>query len=212
MALCDSGRGMTVLLLFCVGASVGAVLARKTAFRGMHVTALLCGAAYAVMAAQFGPTAECARFCILFALLTAAALADLHTMEIPDSVPFAAVCVFFLFLPFEKDVCDALLHGLVGMLPIGGGMLLLSWCADRWTGYETLGGGDIKLFAVLGLYFGLAGGMLAIALSCGFGLLACAALRIHKNEPLPFAPFIALGAFVTAIAGEDFTRMALYAH
>ncbi len=203
---------MTILLLFCVGAGIGAFLARKAAFHGMYVTALLCGAAYAVTAVQFGLTVQCVRFCILFALLTAASLADLRTMEIPDSVPFAAVCVFFLFLPFEKDVCDALLHGLVGMLPIGGGMLLLSWCADRWTGYETLGGGDIKLFAVLGLYFGFAGGMLAIALSCGCGLFACVALRIHKNEPLPFAPFIALGAFVTAIAGEDFARMALYAY
>ena len=59
---------------------------------------------------------------------------------------------------------------------------------------ESLGGGDIKLFAVMGLYLGLAASMFALLLACILGL-AFAAVRKKYREgsgaQIPFGPAIA---------------------
>ena len=55
----------------------------------------------------------------------------------------------------------------------------MSLIMDRVLKKESLGGGDIKLFAVIGLYLGLVGTLFALMLACVLGLMM--ALR---SEPI----------------------------
>ena len=72
-------------------------------------------------------------------------------------------------------------------------MLVLSLLFDRLTGKESLGGGDIKLFFMTGLYLGSAWEILFyLILSCLLGL-GFATLR--KTQKLPFGPSIAAACF-----------------
>ena len=65
---------------------------------------------------------------------------------------------------------------------------------DRLLGRDTLGGGDIKLLAVVGLYLGPVGSLFALVLACVIGL-ACHALRRGKGgQAFPFGPSIAVAA------------------
>ena len=78
--------------------------------------------------------------------------------------------------------------------------LLVVWIFYLIKGQIGLGGGDIKLFGVLGIFFGPLGVMQIIFLSCFAGALIGGTLillkKIDKNYPMPFGPFIILIAFI----------------
>ena len=83
-------------------------------------------------------------------------------------------------------------------------MLLLSLLFYRLTGKESLGGGDIKLFFMTGLYLNSAWELLFyLILSCLLGL-GFAALR--RSQRLPFGPSIAAACFIMTLYGTVITR------
>ena len=76
-------------------------------------------------------------------------------------------------------------------------------------GREAMGGGDLKLLFVTGLFFGWKGNLFCLILACIFGIvfgLLAAGRGGEKGAPIPWGPSIALGAWVTALAGEPFIR------
>lgn len=98
---------------------------------------------------------------------------------------------------------QALLHSLGGGLAIGGGLLVLSVIFDKVTGKEGLGGGDVKLFFVAGIYLGALGGLLCVMVSCVLGLLFAAA---GKKKKIPFGPAISAALLLTLFFGEPIIR------
>lgn len=198
------------IVSFVIGALCGGVL---SAFilddsRAAMKTAAVCGIGFALTAQKYGISAYTIRMWSLMALTAAAALCDLLNSEIPDLIPALAVVFYAARLPFEvgfdgERLGDAAARGVAGAVLIGGGMLLLSLCVDKASGRDTLGGGDIKLLAAVGLHLGAAKGMIALIAACVSGLIRCAARGIGDGDQLPFAPSIAFGVFLTAAAGCD---------
>ncbi len=71
---------------------------------------------------------------------------------------------------------------------------------------ESLGGGDIKLFALLGLYFGFVETLFLIFLSCVTGLVFAVIYNTRRGEgdgAFPFGPAIAAAAYVMLICGKE---------
>lgn len=93
-----------------------------------------------------------------------------------------------------------LLQGLLGGVVIGGGMLLISLVFDKVTGKESLGGGDVKLFFIAGLFLGAANGLLCIILSCIIGLIFAG---IFRKQRIPFGPSISAAVFLCALFGSQ---------
>lgn len=93
-----------------------------------------------------------------------------------------------------------LLCSLLGALLFGGGMLLLTLLFDHFTGKEGMGGGDIKLFFVCGLYVKPGCILLLLLLSCFLGLMLTALLR---KKRIPFGPSIAAAAMLTVFWGPE---------
>ena len=79
----------------------------------------------------------------------------------------------------------------------GIGFLALSLIMDRVLKKESLGGGDIKLFFVSGLYLGVIGGMFAVVLAALLGLVFA-----KGKEKIPFGPFISVATWCMLILGE----------
>ena len=75
---------------------------------------------------------------------------------------------------------------------------------DKLLGKESLGGGDVKLFAVVGLYLGFAGTLFAVLLSCVLGLLFALwqGKRGEKGKAIPFGPSISLAAAFMLLYGQ----------
>ena len=82
-------------------------------------------------------------------------------------------------------------------------MLAISLLFDFVMKKESLGGGDIKLFFMTGLYLGLGIGISNLLLSCLAGLLMSAVLKKRK---IPFGPAISLATFVSIMFGPTVIR------
>jgi len=167
-------------------------LLTELAFAGLTVACLL----------RFDLTPVALRNWIFIGCLFCLALVDLESFEIPDGCLLVAAGAWILALPFDADWKKTLIRGLVAAAVFGGGMLLLSLVMDRALKKDTLGGGDIKLFAVCGLYLGIAGTLFAVILACVLGLLLGALRKTKKGEPIPFGPAIALSAALVLLFGS----------
>ena len=146
----------------------------------------------------------CLRYWILLCCLFCLSLTDLECMIIPDVCLIIAAAVWVIFLPLTGMGWPAVRGGLLAGLIFGGGLLGLSLLMDRILKRDSLGGGDIKLFAVLGLYLGIVGTLFMTVLACLLGLLF-AVLRRGRgggSEPFPFGPAIAAAGTVMLLCGE----------
>ena len=73
-----------------------------------------------------------------------------------------------------------------------------------------MGGGDIKLFAMTGLFLGVKGGLLTILLSVYvgaiYGIITIIYSKIKKqeyNSMIPYGPFISVGALIVVLCGTN---------
>lgn len=151
---------------------------------------------------RFDLTVLCLRNYVFLCCLFLLTLTDLDAMIIPDGCHVASVLAWAAALPFAFPGWGSVGLSLLSALAFGGGLLLVSLAMDKLLGRDSLGGGDIKLFAVVGLYLGLAGTLFALLIACVIGLALHAALRQRGGErAFPFGPSIALSAAVMLLYG-----------
>ncbi|MBU5444986.1 A24 family peptidase [Paenibacillus sp. MSJ-34] len=159
-------------------------------------TALL----FAVMPALIGWSYELLVAWTLISLLVVICITDLRYMLIPDKV-LLVFAILFLVLRIVFP-----LHPWWNMFVGAGlGFALLFVIAVASKG--GMGGGDMKLFAVLGLVLGWKGILLAFFFSTLYGTLIGAVGimlgKVRRGRPMPFGPFIALGAMTAYLWGEE---------
>ncbi|MBR1560146.1 MAG: prepilin peptidase [Clostridia bacterium] len=168
----------------------------------------LCFAALTVMCLlRFGLTPLCLRNFLFLCCLFLLTLTDLEDMTIPDGCHIAAIAIWVIFLPFTfKGWRDVLMSVLAAFI-YGGGLLLVSLIMDKVLGRDSLGGGDIKLFFVIGLYLGIVGTLFALVLACVLGLAFNAILnRKDGGRAFPFGPSIAAAAALMLLYGEPLIK------
>ena len=146
------------------------------------------------------------------ALLAVASAIDIESRRIPNVLVAACalVRVAYLCWLWAAGVAEAgsfVLQSCFGAVVVGAGLLLVSSLAASLSGRNGLGGGDIKLLAVAGLYFEATGGLVVVAVACllalcGQLLTAFGASRGREllSQTFPFAPFIALACVIVMLA------------
>lgn len=140
---------------------------------------------------------------LLVAFLMVVSFIDLEHLRIPDVLTLGSFAVFALWqllLPWQSHSSAAL--GAV----VGWGLLFAIAVVSR----GGMGGGDIKLAAVLGLYLGFPGILLALGLAfilgAAVGLLLVISGVKGRKDPIPFGPFLAFGSLVVILWGENILR------
>jgi len=167
------------------------------------LTELVCGAVYGTLAWRYGFSVETLRLLLLFSLLLAISLVDLEDGWVPDRFLIVGAVGYLLLLILEPEPMKALSRGLIGAAVIFFPLLFLVLAADKLLGRESMGGGDLKLFALLGLYFGWKLGLLLLILSCVTGLVFAAVMgKARPGKPFPFVPAMTAAAWLTAMWGE----------
>jgi prepilin signal peptidase PulO-like enzyme (type II secretory pathway) len=82
-------------------------------------------------------------------------------------------------------------------------VLLLSLIMDKVLKKDTMGGGDIKLLFVIGLYLTLPECLLMVMLSCVIGIVMAAILmRVDSETAFPFGPALSIAAVLTMLVGS----------
>lgn len=152
---------------------------------------------------KFGPTPEFVSAALLVSMLVAITGIDLQHQIIPDVISLPGVVAGFLAnlatgrVPWMESAIGIIVGGgtfLVIILASGGGM----------------GGGDMKLGAMLGAFLGWKVVLLTIFIAVVLGgalavALIASGLRGRK-DPIPFGPFLATGGAVSLFWGERVVR------
>lgn len=161
------------------------------------VVELVTGVLLVLVWLQYGFTWAFLRCAILLSLLVAAAVIDLQHKIIPDKLNLAGL---LLGVPFLLISREAFFSGAAGFLA-GGGLLLLIAVVSK----GGMGGGDIKLAAVMGLYLGWKYLLLALFLAFvaggAVGILMILLRLKGRKDAVPFGPCLALGAVAAVLAG-----------
>lgn len=104
-------------------------------------------------------------------------------------------------IPFGLTLGD----GLVGALVLGGGSLAASIAFEHLAQRPSMGGGDIKLLAVVGLFLGWERGLWCLFAACLIVLVMQAVSRVREGgkgigpQTFPFAPAILVGVVIASI-------------
>ncbi|PYM27612.1 MAG: prepilin peptidase [Candidatus Rokuibacteriota bacterium] len=166
------------------------------------------GALFGAAALAFGPTLDAAVASALLAALVAITLIDLERQIIPDAISLPGILAGLLANLATGRV--SWLDSVLGIV-VGGGVFLAIAVVGSWlAGQDAMGGGDIKLAAMLGAFLGWKVLLLSLFVSAiGGGILAAllmgSGLRGRK-DPLPFGPFLAAGGAVGLFWGERMVR------
>ena len=164
---------------------------------------LISGAVFVTLLLRYDISLQTLEGWLLACVLLACAFADLEGYIIPDRFIAAGIVLFAVTLLIEPEPFRRLADGLLGGVGVGGGLLLLSLYMDKRMKRETLGGGDIKLLFLTGLFFGWKGNLLCLTLACVAGIVWGLAGK-RRGEAIPWGPSIAVGAWITALAGQMF--------
>lgn len=154
---------------------------------------------------RFGPTLA---FLVLFLFCSALVVItfiDLEHQIIPDEISLPGIVIGFIcsfFLPGHSW-----LNSLLGIL-LGGGSLLLVAYAYQWlTGKEGMGGGDIKLLAMMGAFLGWKSILFIIFASSLVGsVIGITMMLVQKKDSklaIPFGPYLAFGAVLYIFYGRQ---------
>lgn len=151
---------------------------------------------------RFGLTWDAVSALVLVSCLFTLSLVDLDIQIIPDRFLLIPALIRLVQLAFERSILPGLLPALI----FGGGLLALSLVMDKILKKDSMGGGDIKLMAVLGLFFTIPECLLLLVLACVAGILIASMLmKLETDTPFPFGPALSLAAWLTLLFGETIT-------
>jgi leader peptidase (prepilin peptidase) / N-methyltransferase len=135
-------------------------------------------------------------YSVFLSLLLIISVIDLHHQIIPDELSLPGIVVGVLVSLFAHDI--SWIESLVGLLAGGGIFWAIAFLYEKFTGREGLGGGDVKLLAMIGAWLGLKSIFPVILISSAVGSLVGIAFMLIKRKDfkaaIPFGPFLAISA------------------
>jgi leader peptidase (prepilin peptidase)/N-methyltransferase len=161
---------------------------------------------------KFGLSLSYLFYFLFVAALIVITVIDFYHQIIPDVISLPGIAVGLgasLIIPQIT-----FLNSLVGIL-LGGGSLFLVATLYQWLfKREGMGGGDVKLLAMIGAFLGWKAVILTILLGSLIGSIMGIIIMVLKGKDfkyaIPFGPFLSLGAVISLFYGESIIRWYLY--
>ena len=154
---------------------------------------------------RLGPTLAAGAGAFFCTVLLGIALTDAREYIIPDEFTIGGLIVGLLIAAVGG--AQALFHAAIGAAA-GFALLWIVGQAGTWAfKEEAMGGGDIKMMAMVGAFLGWQGVLLTIFLGALAGTVIFLPLTLlGKKRLVPFGVFLALGAAITYLVGPAIIR------
>ncbi|UCE18353.1 MAG: prepilin peptidase [Gemmatimonadota bacterium] len=169
------------------------------------MTALL----FVALFRAYGPSLQFLIYGPLMAALLVITLIDLNQYIIPDRITIPGALVGLLCSPLNAQLgsgVKGVFASLIGFFIGGILFFLIALLGSAVFKKESMGGGDIKLAAMLGTFLGWKGALFSFFLAFFSGALIGAIVLLvsshRSNTRVPFGPFLALGAACYVFFGE----------
>jgi leader peptidase (prepilin peptidase)/N-methyltransferase len=167
----------------------------------MRYPAVECisGALFVLLYLKFGLTITFIVYALLTSALLVIALIDLDYKIIPNTITLPGMAVGLALSLVALPITPlASLYGLI----IGGAIFYLIAFISK----GGMGGGDIKLIAMIGAFLGLQGGLFTIFTSALLGSVVGLTLMLlrkkGRKDRIPFGPFLSCGAIIFMLSGD----------
>lgn len=154
---------------------------------------------------------------IFVSILLVVTVTDLETGLIPDEMTLGGALIglgasfFYPGLHQAFSNIAGLLRGAIGLF-VGGGLIYLTGLAGNWIFQrelmkrgldQSMGGGDVKLLAMIGCFLGWEKALLTFFTAPFLGLPFAIYQKVAKKEAIiPYGPFLAIAALVHFFLGN----------
>jgi leader peptidase (prepilin peptidase)/N-methyltransferase len=154
---------------------------------------------------KYGLTFEALVYYTFVAALLVITFIDIDHQIIPDLITLPGIPIFFAASLVLPQI--TLVESILGILIGGGSLFLVAWFYHLLTHKEGMGGGDIKLLAMMGAVIGWQGVLFTIFLASAIGtisgLLVMLKTRKTMKLAIPFGPFLAIGGTAYILFGPQ---------
>lgn len=181
------------------------------------VVEILTAVILTLLAAAFGITPKFFFYGIMSCGLIIATFVDFEINEIPDQVSIGGFMAALMYSAASPSVLgvsaplQGLFASLIGALAGGGSIYLMGFFGALVFKREAMGGGDVKLMAMLGAFLGWKLVIMTFFIAPFFGAIVGVVLRIKDGrEIIPYGPYLSLAALVSVFFGEQILRAVLY--
>jgi len=164
---------------------------------------LTVAAIWAAAAGWWGLTVTALSGALFATILLGIAVTDAQHYLIPDEYTYGGTAIGLALSLFGelgpyRGVLNAVIGGAVGF-----SLLFIVGVLGRWMFKEdAMGGGDVKMMAMVGTFVGWRGVLLTIFLGALVGSIIFVPLTLRKKRLVPFGVFLAVGALVTFLVGD----------
>ena len=173
---------------------------------------LLSGLIFLSLFFWYGLSWEFASRLFLFTSLVVIFFIDLKHQLIPDVITLPGIAIGLAFSILSKS--PSFLDSLIGIISGGGLFYLVALAGDKIFKKESMGGGDIKLAAMLGAFLGWQKILLVFFLASFLGALAgiiflILSPKLRENRLIPFGPFLAIATAICIFFGNRLVELYL---
>ena len=135
---------------------------------------------------------------MFFSLMTIVTVSDIYYKIVPDVI----LLIFFpiiLILRLYSDMVwwESILGGVVAFVFL----YLIALYGKKRFKMDALGGGDIKLYLLIGLFLGYQYVFLSLIVAALSGMIFGGLLRNKEDRYIPFVPFIYFGSIIAYFFG-----------
>ena len=173
-------------------------------FSGQYpLVEFITGVLFALVLLRFGVAWETLAGWVFLSVLVAVTVIDIHHRIIPDKIVIVGVVLGLPLVALQS--WPTLWSGLAGF--VAAGLFLLAIAVVSRGG---MGGGDIKLAALMGLYLGLQNVAVALFLAFlvggVFGIFLLVTGLKGRKDAVPFGPYLALGGIAALFWGSQLVK------
>jgi leader peptidase (prepilin peptidase)/N-methyltransferase len=149
---------------------------------------------------RYGMSWEALTFAVFLTILLGIAASDARTYLIPDEFTLGGLAIGLLlaFAPGGMTILQAIAGAAVGF----GVLYVAAFLGEWWLGKQAMGGGDIKMMAMVGAFVGPLGALLTIFFGALVGTAVFLPISLRTHKLVPFGIFLALGAAITDVWGD----------
>ncbi len=178
------------------------------------LTEIAAAIVYVSVVLKYGIGIEALEMLILMSLLLVISFCDIEDYLIPDRFIIAGILLRIGYLTYlsvgiSKTGFDGSfiaaywVQSLIGGLSIAVPVLLLALVMEKIIKRDAMGGGDVKLLFMIGIYFPWLVNVFSILVSCIVGIIIGVILLKKDKKMIPFGPAICAGSWIGMLFGTE---------
>ena len=166
---------------------------------------LLTALVYCIVYLYYGFSIETILLLILFSIIIVLTFIDIDFQLLPNNLLILSLIpiILFIILQYPNNLIDHIVGGIT-MLSI---FLFIGYLGKLVYKVDSMGMGDVKYAAVIGIFLGWKLGLLSFVISFFSAALFIAAMSIikkfNRKQRLAFGPFLSIGIFVSFFWGNE---------